>query len=103
VAQRIIEESDGKRINLAVIADRNYEDGYQYFIEKSEIPFVEIDPQKLDQTVGEYLFVVCEYEDKQKCDPVHSPKAEIANFGWSKIESEWNVNGIYLYKLSHLK
>ena len=101
VAQKIIAESNEKKVNLAVIAERNYEDGYQYFLERWNVPFVEIDPQRLEETIGEYLFVVCEFDDKQKCDPTHSPKAEIANFGWSKIEGEWEVNGAYVYKLSH--
>lgn len=106
VASKIIKESRGDRFNIAVIAERNYEDGYQYFLEKDKAKIIEIDPQ-LPDTVTQQLFVVCEVNGstltKEKCDPTHSSKAEVANFGWSKIESEWEVDGVVLYKLIHTK
>jgi hypothetical protein len=46
------------------------------------------------------LYVVCELP-REKCDPIHNPKTEIANFGWSEIEKEWNVEGVILFKLVH--
>jgi hypothetical protein len=101
VAHKIEQEARGKPVNLAVIAERNYEDGYQYFLEKDDIDVLEIDPQRHEETVANQLFVVCEYEDKSKCDPTHNPKAQVANFGWSKIEGEWNIEGVILYKLVH--
>jgi len=101
VADKIQEESKGERFNLAVIAERNYEDGYQYFLEKEEAPVVDIDAQK-PETITDQLFVVCELP-REKCDPTHSPKAEVANFGWTKIENEWEVSGVILYKLIHSK
>jgi len=100
VAEKIKQEALGKRFNLAVIAERNYEDAYQYFLEDWETGVTEIEPQRLNETVGDYLFVVCEMP-KEKCDPTHNPKAEVANFGWSKIEAEWQVGGVILYKLAH--
>jgi hypothetical protein len=100
VAGKIREEAKGERFNLAVIAERNYEDAYQYFLEAWGTGVSDIDPQRHDETVGKYLFVVCEVP-KDKCDPTHNPKAEVANFGWSKVESEWEVGGVILYKLAH--
>lgn len=100
VAEKIIEESGGEKFNIAVIAERNYEDAYQYFLEWRNAPYIEIDAQRLDETVTNQLFVICEME-KEKCDPVHSPKTEIANFGWSVIEAEWELAGTTLYKLGH--
>jgi len=100
VSQKIKDESQGKKFNLAVIAERNYEDAYQYFLESWEAGVTEIDSQRLEQTVGQYLFVVCELPE-EKCDPTRSPKAEVANFGWSKIEEKWEVGGVILYKLAH--
>jgi len=35
------------------------------------------------------------------CNPTTSSKAEIAHFGPSKIETEWEIGGFKLYKLSH--
>jgi 4-amino-4-deoxy-L-arabinose transferase-like glycosyltransferase len=102
VAQKIIEESGGQTFNLAVIANQNYEDGYQYFLEKENAKVVEIDPQKYEETVAQQLFVVCELT-RDKCQPTSNPKAQIANFGWSKIDAEWEEFGVILYKLVHNK
>ena len=101
VAEKIREESKGERFNLAVIAERNYEDGYQYFLEKEKAPVVDIDAQK-PETITDQLFVVCEIP-REKCDPTHNPKTEVANFGWTKIEKEWEISGVLLYKLVHSK
>ncbi len=102
VSQKIEDEAGGKKLNLAVIAERNYEGAYQYFLEKDKTGFVKIDPMDTENTIADQLFVVCELP-KEKCDPTHNPKAEVANFGWSVIEKEWDVEGITLYKLGHSK
>ena len=99
VAERIAEEAKGEKFNLAVIAERNYEDGYQYFLEKRQAPVVDIDAQR-PETITNQLFVVCEMP-KEKCQPTTNPKAEVANFGWSKIAGEWEVFGATVYKLVH--
>lgn len=100
VADKILAEDGDKPFNLAVLAERNYEDGYQYFLELKGAKVLEIDAQRLDETVAKQLFVVCELP-KEKCDPTHSPKAEVANYGWSKIETNWEVDGVIIYKLTH--
>jgi hypothetical protein len=51
--------------------------------------------------VADQLFVVCELIPNSKCDPTHSPKAQVASFGWSKIDSSWEVDGAIVYKLVH--
>ena len=99
VAKKIAIEAKGKEFNLGVIAERNYKDGYKYFLEKDRLKVVEIDPQILE-TIKDQLFVVCELPPGE-CDPVHDPSAEIANFGWSKIEKEWGMAGVIIYKLVH--
>lgn len=99
VAQRINKLSGGEKFNFAVIAERNYEGAYQYFLEKDNAPFVIIDAQRPD-TVAEQLFVVCEYP-VEKCQPTSNPKAEVANFGWSKIEDKWEESGVLIFKLVH--
>lgn len=101
VANKIIEESLNKEFNMAVVAERNYEDGYQYFLEKNNSKMINIDAQIVD-SVTDQLFVICE-KVKESCDPTHSAKAEVANFGWSKIEKDWNVDGVTIYKLIHTK
>jgi 4-amino-4-deoxy-L-arabinose transferase-like glycosyltransferase len=97
-----IEQVDGnQRFNLGVIAVQNYEDGYKYFLLKDGAPVVDIDSQVKDSITNQ-LFVVCELE-KSKCDPTHNPVAAVANFGWSKIDSSWDVDGVVVYKLVHSK
>jgi len=99
ISQKIILESGGKPFNLGMIAKQNYDAGYRYFLEKMGYKAVEIDPQRSQETITEQLFVVCEEE---KCSPTTHPQAEIANFGWSKIEKEWQFPwGVKLYKLVH--
>lgn len=101
VSQKILSESAGKPFNLAVLAERNYEDGYRYFLELSGAQVMHAD--RWDQkTIVDHLYVICEMEEK-KCDPTHSPKAEVANFGMSKIDDKWIIDGVIIYKLSHTK
>jgi len=102
VSQKIIEEAGNREFNLAVIAERNYEGAYQYFLENEDAPIVMIDPQRASGTITGQLFVVCELPE-EKCQPVNNPKAEIANFGWSKIEEQWEIAGVILYKLVHAR
>lgn len=99
VSEKIAQETGGAPFNLAVIAERNYEDGYQYFLELNGSPVIDIDAQR-PETTTQRLFVVCEMP-KEKCDPTHNAKAEVANFGWSKIEKEWEVFGTTIFKLVH--
>lgn len=103
IDRKIIEESAGKPFNFALIAKRNYEEGYLYFLELWNAPIKEIDPQHYSETATEQLYVVCEDTAKpgeaDPCNPINHPKAEIANFGWSKIDKEWQVGGFRLFRL----
>lgn len=100
ISKTIEDEAGGEKFNLAVIAERNYEDAYQYFLERSGSGVTDIDALRAQETITNQLFVVCELP-KEKCDPTHNPKTEVANFGWSVIEKEWSVDGIMIYKLVH--
>lgn len=100
VAAKIAQEAGEKPFNLAILAERNYEDGYQYFLEWWKKPIREIEPLRYHETVAENLFVVCELPP-EKCDPTHSSKSEITTFGWSKIAGVWDVGGVKVYKLVH--
>lgn len=102
VSKVIEKESDNKPFNLAVIAETNYEAGYKYFLLRDGYPVIDIDSQR-PETLTDQLFVVCELIPTTKCDPVHSPKAEVANYGWSKIDAQWEVDGVIIYKLLHTK
>lgn len=99
VSTKVLEIAGDKPFNLAVLAERNYEDGYRYFMEVAGAKVMHAD--RWDQkTIVDTLMVICEMEES-KCDPTHSPKAEVANFGWSKIEDMWEVDGVIIYKLVH--
>lgn len=99
VSDKVLEITKGEPFDLAVLAERNYEDGYRYFMEVSGATVLHAD--RWDQkTIVDTLMVICEMEES-KCDPTHSPKAEVANFGWSKIEGKWTVDGVIIYKLVH--
>lgn len=103
VASKVVEVSGSNPFNFALISENNYEDAYMFFFEKWGASFVKIDPQNWENTIVDQLLVVCELEDKNKCDPTHSAKAEVANFGWSKIDQQWDVEGVRVYKLSHVE
>lgn len=101
VTNKIINESGGMPFNLAVIAEKNYEGAYQYYLEKEEAAIVMIDPLRAQETITQQLFVICEYDDKNKCQPTSNPKTEVANFGWSKIDKSWEMEGLILFRLVH--
>ncbi len=101
VSQKIIDLAGGKEFDLAVLAERNYEDGYRYFLELNDAKVLHADRWD-PSTIADQLFVICEMEEK-KCDPTHSPKAEVANFGMSKIDEKWEVDGVIIYRLLHSK
>jgi hypothetical protein len=102
VSKIIEQNSGGTPFNLAVIADNNYEAGYEYFLLKDNYPVIDIDAQ-VPATITNQLFAVCELIPNSKCDPTHNPKAQIASFGWSKIDNSREVDGVIIYKLIHTK
>ncbi len=101
VAGKILSLDNDKPFNLAVIADNNYEDGYEYYLYLWGGRVLNADINDAS-TITDQLFVICEREET-KCDPTHSPKAEVANFGMSEIENKWSVDGVIIYKLIHTK
>lgn len=93
IAKFIIKEVSNKPFNFALLSENNYDDAYRFYLDlynhkPKDLPF-----DKTDQ-----LFVVCE---DQICDPIYSPKHEIAAFGWVIIEREWKVEGLRVFKLIH--
>jgi len=100
VARFIIEEAKGKPFNLGLIAERNYPAAYAYFMERWETPPTDIEPLRAEETITDQLFVICE---KLLCQPTTAPAAEIANFGWSKIDKKWEIEGVEVYRLIHTK
>lgn len=89
----ILAESEGQSFNLALLAKNNYDPPYRYFFYKSGAKIVEIDKQKTKQ-----LFVICELKNTD-CQPLGNPEYNVAAFGIAKIDKQWQVNNISIYKL----
>ncbi len=94
----IIRETGGKPFNFALISKQNYEEGYLYYLEMWNAPVREINPQDIQGTLTDQLIVVCE---DPVCEPINNAKAEVANFGWVKIDKQWDVEGVKVFRLVH--
>lgn len=95
IVQSIIHESGAKPFNFALLAKMNYDPGYKYFIYELNAPL-----KPLSESITDQLFVVCE-PFQIDCQPINHPEWSIAAFGWAKIDKEWEINGIKIFKLSH--
>lgn len=91
VSKLLIKYAEGKDFNFALIAERNYDLAYQFYLEEYDHK-----PKQLPFENTGQLFVVC--EDKV-CEPINNAKYEIAAFGWAKIEWEKEVQGVRIFKL----
>ena len=93
ISKFVIEQAKEKPFNFALIAERNYDAAYQFYLDEYGYKPAQLPFEKTSQ-----LFVVC--EDKV-CNPIGHPKYEIAAYGWALIESEKEFNGVKVYKLIH--
>jgi len=93
----IIQESDGQPFNLALLAKQNYDAPYRYLFTLKKAPLYDLHDNLTDQ-----LFVICE-PWQIECKPLGNPLWAIAAFGWADIEGEWEINGIKIFKLTHVK
>ncbi len=93
IAQRVIELSNHEPYNFALIAERNYDAAYQYYLWSYGH-----EPQTLPYMPTEQLLVVCE---DAVCQPINNPKYEIAAFGMIKSEYQEQFQGVQIYKLVH--
>ncbi len=92
----IIKESAGEPFNFGLIAKQNYDESYRYFLENKKAKLVRGEDRVVDQ-----LFVIC--EDGDKCQPEGNPAWQIAVFGPSHIEGQWNIDYLKIYRLVHTK
>jgi len=95
IVTSIIQESNRQPLNFSLLAKMNYDPGYRYFLSESNVP-VEL----LQNKITDQLFVVCE-PFQMDCQPINHPEWSIAAFGWAKIDKQWEINGIKVFKLSH--
>lgn len=82
-----------KAFNFAVQPDGWQEDSYLYFLElKGKKP---LDRRKLE--IGKEMFVVC----GTPCDLYHTQSWNVYMFGKFKIDQEWLIDNVKIYKLVH--
>lgn len=93
ITSLITKESGDKPFNFGLIAKQNYDESYRYFFELDNAKMFRGEDEITDQ-----LFAVCEDD---KCQPEGSPVYQIAIFGPSKIQKQWRIGGINIYRLTH--
>jgi 4-amino-4-deoxy-L-arabinose transferase-like glycosyltransferase len=91
----IITASGHQPFNFALLSKMNYDPPYRYIFSQKKAPVVLLHDQVADQ-----LFVVCE-PFQIDCNPINNPEWDVAAFGWAKISSQWQINGITIFRLVH--
>ena len=89
----ILTNSNNQDFNFALLAKQNYDPPYRYVLSEKNAPV-----KLLKDQITEQLFVVCE-PFQIDCQPINNPEWSVAAFGWAKIDEEWEINGIKVYKL----
>lgn len=101
IARSVVEKTEGKPFNFALITGGNSDHGYRYFFELWDrkpvtIENTTIDPER--KSVTDQLLVVCE---DTSCQPLGNALWEVAGFGRADIVGVWDVSVVKLYKLVH--
>ncbi|MDD4106994.1 MAG: hypothetical protein PHX84_03600, partial [Candidatus Shapirobacteria bacterium] len=95
IANLIVANSSNQEFNFALLAKQNYDPPYRYVLSNKSAKIV-----NLPQNLANQLFVVCE-PFQIDCNPINNPEWSIAAFGWAKIDQQWDIDGIKIYKLVH--
>lgn len=99
ISRFVHDHAEGKKYNFALIAGRNSDHAYRYFLDIWGNPPVVIENPVVDpdrKTVMEELWVVCE---EKVCQPLGHPLWEIAGFGPAEIAGEWTVSTARIFRL----
>lgn len=91
----IIANSNNQDFNFALLAKQNYDPPYRYILANKQAKIV-----NLPLNMANQLFVVCE-PFQIECNPINNPEWSVAAFGWAKIDNQWEINGIKIFKLVH--
>lgn len=103
IASFINEKIDGKPYNFALLAGKNSDHAYRYFLEVWGNPPLTIENPDNDpsrKTVTGDLYIVCE---EKECKPLGHPLWEIAGFGQAEIKKEWKVSTARVFHLVHYR
>lgn len=103
ISEFVLDQTNGKPYNFAVISGGNSDFAYRYFFETHHMPPVTIefpgaDPER--KSITDQLLIVCE---SNPCHPLGYPLWEVAGFGQAEIVGEWPVSVLRVYKLKHYK
>ena len=103
ISEFVLEKSDEKPFNFALITGGNSDHAYRYFFILENHPPVTIlntatDPNR--KSVTDQLLVVCE---QNPCHPLGNSLWEVAGFGRAEIAGEWDISVVKVYKLVHYK
>ncbi len=103
ISRFILNKTDNKPFNFALISGNNSDYAYRYFFTVWQHPPVviknpQVDPKR--KSITDQLFVVCE---TLPCYPLGYSLWEIAGFGRAEIVGEWDVSVVKVYKLEHYK
>ncbi len=94
IDKSIIDKSNNLPFNFALLAKMNYDPGYLYYLAENKNYY------HLRDKITDQLFVVCE-PFQIDCNPINNPEWGVAAFGWAKIDSQWEINGIKVFRLIH--
>ncbi|KKQ24372.1 MAG: hypothetical protein US40_C0005G0046 [Candidatus Roizmanbacteria bacterium GW2011_GWC2_37_13] len=92
IAKKIYDNIDKEKFTVTALPEKYSDSTYRYFLELWKKRSIEKDSlEKADE-----LFLVCE----KRCSPIiGNPQWDIAYFAPNKIVSEWNIEGVRIYKL----
>ena len=93
IVDSIISNSNNQDFNFALLAKQNYDPPYRYILSEKKASV-----KLLQDKITDQLFVVCE-PFQIDCNPINNPEWAVAAFGWAKIDSQWEINGIKIFKL----
>lgn len=101
IAQFVFEKTEGRPYNFALMAGKNSDHAYRYFLDVWSHPPVTIEDPAIDperKSVTDQLLIVCE---EKECKPLGYSLWEIAGFGRAEIDNQWQVGLFQVLKLSH--
>ena len=101
IAQFVIDKTDGKPYNFALLSRGNSDHAYRYYLEILGHPPVILGNLQNDPkhtTVTSQLLIVCE---DIPCNPIGNPLQDVAAFGRADITNSWNFSVVKIYHLVH--
>lgn len=98
-ARFVLEKTENKPYNFALITGQNSDHAYRYFLEIWGHPPITIENSQKDperKTVTNQLLIICEVSD---CKPLGNSLWEVAGFGRAEIAGNWEVGVLKVFRL----